>query len=72
MFLPGVSVGNNVIVAAGAVVTKDIPDNEIWGGNPAHFITTLDEYYEKCEQKCIRATYEEMHEHLKQTLLSRL
>lgn len=31
-------IGENSIVAAGSVVTKDIPDNEIWGGNPARFI----------------------------------
>lgn len=72
MILPGVTIGNNVVVAAGAVVTKDIPDNEIWGGNPAHFICTLDEFYEKSEKKCLRATHEEMHEHLKETLLERL
>lgn len=33
-----VTIGENSIVGAGAVVTKDIPDNEIWGGVPAHFI----------------------------------
>lgn len=29
------SIGNNVTIGAGSIVTKDIPDNEIWGGNPA-------------------------------------
>lgn len=33
-----VTIGENSIVGAGSVVTKDIPDNEIWDGNPAHFI----------------------------------
>ena len=33
-----VTVGDNSIVAAGAVVTKNIPSGEVWGGNPAHFI----------------------------------
>lgn len=33
-----VTIGRNAVVGAGSVVTKDIPDNEIWGGNPAHFI----------------------------------
>lgn len=33
--LKGVTVGNASVVAAGAVVTKDIPPFEIWGGNPA-------------------------------------
>ena len=33
-----IKIGKNCIIAAGSVVTKDIPDNEIWGGNPARFI----------------------------------
>lgn len=33
--LPGVNIGDNAIIAAGAVVTSDIPPNEVWGGNPA-------------------------------------
>ena len=41
-FLPGVTVGKNVIVGAGSVVTKDIPDNVIVVGNPAKIIRTLD------------------------------
>ena len=36
--LPGVTIGNNVVVAAGAVVTKDIPDNCVVGGVPARKI----------------------------------
>lgn len=35
IILPGVTVGTGSVVAAGAVVTKDIPDYEIWGGVPA-------------------------------------
>ena len=35
VILPGVTIGKNSIVAAGAVVTKDVPDNVIVGGNPA-------------------------------------
>ncbi len=31
-------IGRNSIIAAGSVVTKDIPENEVWGGNPAKFI----------------------------------
>lgn len=40
--LPGVTIGNNVIIAAGAVVTKDIPDNCIAGGVPAKAIKPLE------------------------------
>ncbi len=35
IILPGVTIGTGAVVAAGAVVTKDIPDFEIWGGVPA-------------------------------------
>lgn len=38
VILHGVTIGENSIVGAASVVTKDIPDNEIWGGCPAHFI----------------------------------
>lgn len=48
IILPGVHVGDNSIIAAGAVVTKDIPEGQVWGGNPARFITTTQEYAEKC------------------------
>ncbi len=38
--LPGVHIGNGAVIGAGSVVTKDVPDFEIWGGNPAHFLKT--------------------------------
>ena len=38
----GVTIGNNVIVAAGAVVTKDVPDNSLVGGVPAKLIRTIE------------------------------
>jgi maltose O-acetyltransferase len=40
--LPGVTIGNNVVVAAGAVVTKDVPDNCLVAGVPAKVIRKLD------------------------------
>lgn len=40
--LPGVNIGNNVIIAAGAVVTKDMPDNCIVGGVPAKKIKDIE------------------------------
>jgi len=39
--LPGVTVGENSVVAAGAVVNKDVPDNTVVGGVPAKVIKTI-------------------------------
>ena len=40
MILPGVSIGNGVIVGCGAVVAKDVPEYSIVGGIPARIIDT--------------------------------
>ena len=37
----GVTIGSRSIIAAGSVVVKSIPEDEIWGGNPAKFIKKL-------------------------------
>jgi len=39
--LPGVTIGENAVVAAGAVVSKDVPDNTIVGGVPAKIIKSI-------------------------------
>lgn len=36
--MPGVTIGNNVVIGAGSVVTKDIPDNKIAFGVPCKVI----------------------------------
>ena len=38
IILPGVKVGNHAIIGAGSVITKDVPDWGIVGGNPADLI----------------------------------
>lgn len=43
IILPGVTVGKHAIVSAGAVVTKDVPDNVIVAGVPARVIKTISE-----------------------------
>jgi acetyltransferase-like isoleucine patch superfamily enzyme len=40
--LPGVTIGENTVVAAGAVVSKDVPDNVVVGGVPAKIIKTIE------------------------------
>ena len=39
--LPGVTIGENAVVAAGAVVTQDVPDNTVYAGVPAKLVKSL-------------------------------
>ena len=50
LIMPGVSIGNHVLISAGSVVTKSIPDNMVVGGNPARIICSIEEYYERNKQ----------------------
>ncbi|WP_295231679.1 DapH/DapD/GlmU-related protein [uncultured Chryseobacterium sp.] len=52
IIMPGVKIDDNVIVAAGSVVTKSIPSGSIVGGNPAKIIGNFDSY-----QKDVLANY---------------
>ena len=45
--MPGVEIGDNVLVAAGSVVTKSIPNDVVVGGNPARIICSIEEYYSR-------------------------
>jgi len=46
--LPNVCIGSNCVIGASSVVTHNVPSNTVYAGNPAKFICTIDEYYEKC------------------------
>lgn len=47
IILPNIKIGPNAIVGAGAVVTKDVPEGTIVGGNPAKVIGSFDDYAER-------------------------
>jgi maltose O-acetyltransferase len=47
IILPGVEIGNNVVIGAGSVVTKSIPSDTVFSGNPAKLICTLLDFLEK-------------------------
>lgn len=51
--LPGVTIGDNVIIGAGSIVTRDIPPNCVVAGNPARIIMSLDEYRRKREARFV-------------------
>jgi acetyltransferase-like isoleucine patch superfamily enzyme len=42
VILGGITIGENALIGAGSVVTKDVPANELWFGNPARFIRKID------------------------------
>ena len=50
LVMPGVTIGDHVLVAAGSVVTKSVPSGMVIGGNPAHIICTIEEYKQKNEK----------------------
>ncbi len=52
---PGVRVGDNCVIGAGSVVTKDIPDNSFAAGVPARVIRTIS------EEETIRNLFDEIH-----------
>lgn len=47
LIMPGVTIGDHVLVAAGSVVTKSIPSNVVVGGNPAKIICSLKTFEER-------------------------
>ncbi len=48
ILMPGINIGNNCIIGAGTVVSKDVLDNTVVAGNPMRVICSFEEYAEKC------------------------
>ena len=64
MILPGVTIGERCLVAAGAVVTKSVPDGCMVAGNPARIIGMTETFYKHIKESnkafnCKRMSYEE-------------
>ena len=49
IILPGITIGEKSVIAAGALVTKDVPDGAVMFGSPAVQVMTRDEYNQKKE-----------------------
>ncbi|MCO4264403.1 acyltransferase [Pseudarthrobacter sp. MDT3-26] len=49
--LPGLTIGTGSIVAAGSVVTKDVPPGVIVGGNPARIISSVEDWVPRAQDK---------------------
>jgi maltose O-acetyltransferase len=47
IILPGVNIGSNVIIGAGSVVSRDVPNDVVVAGNPARIVRTIDEFTQK-------------------------
>lgn len=53
IIMPGVVIGDNVIIGAGSIVTRNIPSNCVVAGVPAKVIRSLDEYCEKVSPELV-------------------
>lgn len=53
IFLPGVTIGDNIVIGAGSIVTRDIPSNSVAVGVPAKVIKTIEQYEQESLGKAI-------------------
>ncbi len=50
LIMPGVTIGDGALVAAGSVVTKSVPAGMVVAGNPARILCSVEDYYERNKQ----------------------
>ena len=53
IIMPGITIGDNVIIWAGSIVTKDIPSNSVAVWIPCKVIKSIEEYYDKNKDKVL-------------------
>ena len=56
--LKGVTIGDNVVIGYGSIVTKNIPSNSVAVGSPAKVIMSFDDYYEKRKTQYVEEAIE--------------
>ncbi len=56
ILLPGVTIGDQVVVGAGSTVTKDLASGGVYAGSPAKYICSYSEYEKKIKSHCISDT----------------
>lgn len=66
--LPGVTIGPDSIVAAGALVNCDVPPGEVWGGIPARRLSSIEELADKVEARTRALPWFDLIEHRKGVL----
>lgn len=74
IIMPGVTIGSNVVIGCGSVVTRDIPSNSVAVGVPAKPIETIEEYVQKNANYFMYTkgmTYEEKRKILSKTIHER-
>jgi carbonic anhydrase/acetyltransferase-like protein (isoleucine patch superfamily) len=54
LILPGITIGNNCVVGANSVVTKNVPDNCVVAGNPARRIKSIEDFLNKAQEKSLK------------------
>lgn len=52
IIMPGVTIGDRVVIGAGSVVTRDIPSGHVAAGCPARVLATFDDYRNKMLDRC--------------------
>jgi acetyltransferase-like isoleucine patch superfamily enzyme len=54
LILPNVKIGNNCIIGANSVVTKNVPDGVIVAGNPARIVRQTDDFLKRAQERSLK------------------